>query len=76
MNIPDNIGWLEDLAVHSLEHGNTHQASRLWEISKWIADANELMTQQSDLLKQLHENADGLLRANDYLQNRLATFGI
>ena len=75
MNIPDNIGWLEDLAVHSLEHGNTHQASRLWLISKWITDANQLMEQQSDLLNTLRDRTETLYKENEYLQNRLMRFG-
>jgi len=65
MNIPENVAWLEDFAVHGLELGNTHQASRIWQISKWITDANELMEQQSELLD----------KENEYLQNRLMRFG-
>jgi len=82
MNIPDNIGWLEDLAVHSLERGHADQASRLWAISKWIAEANTLMTQQQTLNTQLNEMVvtqreaiAQVCRDNDYLQNRLARFG-
>ena len=75
MNIPDNIGWLEDLAVHSLEHGHADQASRLWAISKWIADANELMEQQSELLNSLRDRIETLYKENEYLQNRLMRFG-
>ena len=55
MNIPENVAWLEDFAVHGLELGNTHQASRIWQISKWITDANELMEQQSELLNSLRD---------------------
>ena len=75
MNIPDNIGWLEDLAVHSLEHGHAGQASRLWAISKWIAEANELLGQQSELLNSLRDRTETLYKENEYLQNRLMRFG-
>ena len=75
MNIPDNIGWLEDLAVHSLEHGHADQASRLWAISKWIGEANTLLGQQNELLAQLNERTETLYRENEYLQNRLMRFG-
>ena len=75
MNIPDNIGWLEDLAVHSLEHGHADQASRLWAISKWIGEANELMEQQSELLNSLRDRIETLYKENEYLQNRLMRFG-
>jgi len=75
MNIPDNIGWLEDLAVHSLEHGHADQASRLWAISKWIGEANELMEQQSELLNSLRDRTETLYKENEYLQNRLMRFG-
>ena len=74
MNIPDNIGWLEDLAVHSLEHGHADQASRLWAISKWIGEANELMEQQSELLNSLRDRIDTLYKENEYLQNQLMRF--
>ena len=76
MNIPDNIAWLEDFAVHGLELGNTNQASRLWAISKWIAEANELMEQQSDLLNTLRDRTETLYKENEYLQGRLARFGV
>ena len=75
MNIPDNIAWLEDFAVHGLELGNANQASRLWAISKWIGEANELMEQQNELLAQLKERTDTLYKENEYLQNRLMRFG-
>jgi len=76
MNIPEyNIAWLDDLAVHSLEHGHADQASRLWEISKWIADANELIGLQNTLMNELKESADALYRENEFLQNRLMRFG-
>ena len=75
MNIPDNIGWLEDLAVHSLEHGHADQASRLWAVSKWIGEANELMEQQSELLNSLRDRTETLYKENEYLQNRLMRFG-
>lgn len=75
MNIPDNIGWLEDLAVHSLEHGHADQASRLWAISKWIGEANELLGQQSELLNNLRDRTETLYKENEYLQNRLMRFG-
>ena len=75
MNIPDNIGWLEDLAVNSLEHGHADQASRLWAISKWIGEANELMEQQSELLNSLRDRTETLYKENEYLQNRLMRFG-
>ena len=75
MNIPDNIGWLEDLAVHSLEHGHADQASRLWAVSKWIGEANELLEQQNELLAHLKERTETLYKENEYLQNRLMRFG-
>ena len=75
MNIPDNIAWLEDFAVHGLELGNANQASRLWAISKWIAEANELMEQQSELLNSLRDRIDTLYKANEHLQNQLMRFG-
>ena len=75
MNIPDNIGWLEDLAVHSLEHGHADQASRLWAVSKWIAEADTLLGQQNELLTHLKERTETLYKENEYLQNRLMRFG-
>ena len=75
MNIPENVAWLEDFAVHGLELGNTHQASRIWQISKWITDANELMEQQSELLNSLRDRVEALYKENEYLQNRLMKFG-
>lgn len=75
MNIPDNIGWLEDLAVYSLEYGRADQASRLLAVSKWISEANELMEQQSELLNSLRERTETLYKENEYLQNRLMRFG-
>jgi len=75
MNVPDNIAWLEDFAVHGLELGNANQASRLWAISKWIAEANELMEQQSELLNSLRDRIETLYKENEYLQNRLMRFG-
>lgn len=75
MNIPENIAWLEDFAVHGLELGNANQASRLWQISKWIAEANELMEQQSELLNSLRNRIESLYKENEYLQNRLMRFG-
>ena len=75
MNIPDNIAWLEDFAVHGLELGNANQASRIWQISKWIGEANELLEQQNELLAQLKERTDTLYKENEYLQNRLMRFG-
>ena len=75
MNVPDNIAWLEDFAVHGLELGNANQASRLWAISKWIAEANELMEQQSELLNSLSDRIDTLYKANEHLQNQLMRFG-
>ena len=74
MNIPDNIAWLEDFAVHGLELGNTNQASRLWAISKWIGEANELMEQQSELLNSLRDRIDTLYKENEYLQSQLMRF--
>ena len=76
MNIPDNIGWLEDLAVQSLEHGNANQASRLWEISKWIDEADKLLVQQNTLLHEIKERGDVLYKENEFLQNRLMRFGV
>ena len=74
MNIPDNVAWLEDFAVHGLELGNAHQASRLWAISKWIGEANELMEQQSELLNSLRDRIDTLYKANEHLQSQLMRF--
>jgi len=74
MNIPENVAWLEDFAVHGLELGNTHQASRIWQISKWITDANELMEQQSELLNSLRDRIETLYKENEYLQNQLMRF--
>lgn len=75
MNIPENIAWLEDFAVHGLELGNANQASRIWQISKWIGEANELMEQQSELLNSLRDRIETLYKENEYLQNRLMRFG-
>ena len=75
MNIPDNVAWLEDFAVHGLELGNANQASRIWQISKWITDANELLGQQNELLAHLKERTETLYKENEYLQNRLMRFG-
>ena len=74
MNIPENIAWLEDFAVHGLELGNANQASRIWAISKWIGEANELMEQQSELLNSLRDRIDTLYKENEYLQNQLMRF--
>ena len=74
MNIPDNVAWLEDFAVHGLELGNANQASRIWQISKWITDANELMEQQSELLNSLRDRIEQLYRENEYLQSQLMRF--
>ena len=74
MNIPENIAWLEDFAVHGLELGNANQASRLWAISKWIGEANELMEQQSELLDSLRDRVEALYKENEYLQNQLMRF--
>ena len=75
MNIPENIGWLEDFAVHGLELGNANQASRIWQISKWIAEADTLLGQQNELLAHLKERTETLYKENEYLQNRLMRFG-
>ena len=75
MNIPDNIAWLEDFAVHGLELGNANQASRLWAISKWIGEADTLLGQQNELLAHLKERTETLYKENEYLQNRLMRFG-
>ena len=74
MNIPDNIAWLEDFAVHGLELGNANQASRIWAISKWIGEANELMEQQSELLNSLRDRIDTLYKHNEHLQSQLMRF--
>ena len=74
VNIPDNVAWLEDFAVHGLELGNANQASRIWQISKWITDANELMEQQSVLLNSLRDRIETLYKENEYLQNQLMRF--
>ena len=75
MNIPENIAWLEDFAVHGLELGNANQASRIWQISKWIAEADTLLGQQNELLAHLKERTETLYKENEYLQNRLMRFG-
>ena len=75
MNIPENIAWLEDFAVHGLELGNANQASRIWQISKWIAEADTLLGQQNELLAHLKDRTETLYKENEYLQNRLMRFG-
>ncbi len=75
MNIPDNIAWLEDLAMHSGLNGNTVQEQKLWVISAWIRNADELLGQQSEVLNQLKERCEELQRQSEWLQNRLARFG-
>ena len=82
MNIPDNIGWLEDLAVHSLEHGHADQASRLWAISKWICVATKQMLDQDELLHIIKHELDKAITEVDRLsayceelQNKLTRFG-
>ena len=90
MNIPDNVGWLEDFANESFHNGNTVQSERLWLIAKWITDADSELLRQ---LKTCHEFKDHIIklteqimtqnarltelhRENEYLQNRIARFGI
>ena len=90
MNIPDNVGWLEDFANESFHNGNTLQSERLWLIAKWITDADSELLRQ---LKTCHEFKDHIIklteqimaqnarltelhRENEYLQNRIARFGI
>ena len=90
MNIPDNVGWLEDFAIESFHNGNTVQSERLWLIAKWITDADSELLRQ---LKTCHEFKDHIIklteqimsqnarltelhRENEYLQNRIARFGI
>ena len=90
MNIPDNVGWLEDFANESFHAGNTVQSERLWLIAKWITDADSELLRQ---LKTCHEFKDHIIklteqimsqnarltelhRENEYLQNRIARFGI
>ena len=90
MNIPDNVGWLEDFANESFHNGNTVQSERLWLIAKWITDADSELSRQ---LKTCHEFKDHIIklteqimnqnarltelhRENEYLQNRIARFGI
>ena len=82
MNIPDNIAWLEDLAIHSLEHGHADQASRLWAISKWIGEATKQVLDQDALLYTIKSELDKAIlevdRLSDYcqqLQNKLTMFG-
>ena len=74
MNIQENIEWLEDFAVHGLELGNANQASRIWAISKWIGEANELMGQQGELLNSLRDRIETLYKENEYLQSQLMRF--
>ena len=90
MNIPDNVGWLEDFANESFHNGNTLQSERLWLIAKWITDADSELLRQ---LKTCHEFKDHIIklteqimsqnarltelhRENEYLQTRIARFGI
>ena len=90
MNIPDNVGWLEDFANESFHNGNTLQSERLWLIAKWITDADSELSRQ---LKTCHEFKDHIIklteqimnqnarlnelaRENEHLQNQIARFGI
>ena len=90
MNIPDNVGWLEDFANESFHNGNTLQSERLWLIAKWITDADSELLRQ---LKTCHEFKDHiiklteqimsqnarlteLLMINEHLQNQISRFGI
>ena len=90
MNIPDNVGWLEDFANESFHNGNTVQSERLWLIAKWITDADSELLRQ---LKTCHEFKDHiiklteqimsqnarlteLLMINEHLQNQISRFGI
>ena len=90
MNIPDNVGWLEDFANESFHNGNTVQSERLWLIAKWITDADSELSRQ---LKTCHEFKDHIIklteqimsqnarlnelaRENEHLQNQIARFGI
>lgn len=90
MNIPDNVGWLEDFANESFHNGNTVQSERLWLIAKWITDADSELSRQ---LKTCHEFKDHIVklteqimsqnarlnelaRQNDFLQTQIARFGI
>ena len=82
MNIPDNIAWLEDLAVNSLEHGHADQASRLWAISKWIGEATKQMIKQDALSHTIKHELDKAITEVDRLsayceelQNKLTRFG-
>ena len=90
MNIPDNVGWLEDFANESFHNGNTVQSERLWLIAKWISDANSLTQSQNELCHQMRDhivklteqimsqNAQNnqLAEQNEHLQNRIERFGI
>jgi hypothetical protein len=90
MNISDNVGWLEDFANESFHNGNTVQSERLWLIAKWITDADSLTQSQNELCHQMRDHIvrlteqitkqgvrlDELSRENEYLQNRIARFGI
>ena len=76
MIINDTIGWLDDFAVNSLEKGNVQQADRLYEISKWIGEANVVINQQNDILSKLHKLVKTMNDENVILQNRLMSFGI
>lgn len=90
MNTIDNIGWLDDFAVNSLEKGNVEQADRLYMIAKWIGEANTVLAEQNGMLAKLHkliksmndenvllkERVDTLYRENEALYNRVARSGI
>ena len=76
MIINDTIGWLDDFAVKSLEKGNVQQADRLYEIAKWIGEANVVINQQNDILCKLHKLVKTMNDENVILQNRLMSFGI
>ena len=90
MNRPDNVGWLEDFANESFHNGNTLQSERLWLIAKWITDADSELLRQlktchefkdhiiklTEQIMSQNARLTELHRENEYLQNRIARFGI
>jgi len=90
MNIPDNVGWLEDFANESFHNGNTVQSERLWLIAKWITEADNLTKSQNKTIHEWHDHIvklteqimtqnarlNELARENEHLQNQIARFKI
>jgi DNA phosphorothioation-dependent restriction protein DptG len=65
VNIQDNIAWLQDLAVHSLENGQADQANRLYAISKWIDSANAELGLQVAFIELLLEQIKEHLKTTE-----------